>query len=214
MVKEIHIYVEGGIPKGRSTNKRTRYHDIQMRQGFNDFFFQAVKKQNVPLSNTPFKIILCGSNAETMKEFTDSLKNPSSSFNILLVDAEKEVEDEDVIKHLKSLNSGFKVGNFSERQCHLMVQCMEAWFIADHEGLKKCFAKDFKPSRELSKLGNVENLSKDKVFELLQKATNGKYNSDTKLQFSGVILKGLDGTKVAEKSKFCEKLLQVLVEEL
>ena len=52
----------------------------------------------------------------------------------------------------------------------LMVQCMEAWFVADRQSLGAYFGKDFKAAA-LPKRDDVEAIAKDDLLRTLKQAT-------------------------------------------
>jgi len=83
------------------------------------------------------------------------LTHHSYAQNILLVDAESAVQGYPW-KHLQQTD-GWRICG-SDKCCHLMVQVMEAWLIADKDALKNFYGQKFRkkaiPSRE-----NVENSS-------------------------------------------------------
>ena len=91
----------------------------------------------------------------------------------------------------------------------LMVQCMEAWFVADRQSLSDYFGKDFKaaalPARD------VEAISKDDLVRTLERATKscskGAYRKGL---HSFELLECLDPSKVMESSPHARRLIDTL----
>ncbi|MEN8220300.1 MAG: hypothetical protein ABFS56_28905 [Pseudomonadota bacterium] len=82
MVKEIHIFLEGG---GDGRNSRALIH-----QGFSSFLQGLVKRARQ--NKIKWKITVCGSRNNAFRDFKNALKTkPRNAFNVLLVDAEASV---------------------------------------------------------------------------------------------------------------------------
>lgn len=135
MVKQIRIYVEGGGDK-----KETK---ALLRKGFSRFMKDLV--QMARSKRIKWNIILCGSRNRTFSDFKNALEDHQDAFNVLLVDSEAAVK-KSPWEHLKSRDNWESPG-VDEIHCHLMVQAMEAWFIADMEALKKFYVKDLKKTQ-------------------------------------------------------------------
>jgi hypothetical protein len=98
--------------------------------------------------------------------------------------------------------------------CHLMVQTMDAWFIADIETLEKFYGKDFKKNA-LPKNYNVENIDKDTLFNSLKKATRdtskGEYH---KIKHASKLLELIDADKICQASPSCNRLFTTLTAKM
>ena len=62
-------------------------------------------------------------------------------FNVLLVDAEGPALGTGVWRHLRTRDRWENPGA-DETQCHLMVQMMEAWLVADRERLAEYYGEN------------------------------------------------------------------------
>jgi Domain of unknown function (DUF4276) len=84
-----------------------------------------------------------------------------------------------------------------------MVQAMDAWFIADIETLKKYYGQGFRENI-IPKNSNVESIDKERLFDVLKKATcntsKGEYH---KINHASKLLELLDVAKVRQASPHC-----------
>lgn len=144
---------------------------------------------------------------------------------MLLVDSETsvsddccegELEDWEPWKHLKSQAGWEKPMGASNDRCHLMVQIMEAWFIADRDTLiayfSNCINKKALPAQEKP----VESIAKLEALESLKKATkncktkSGKNNAYNKGSHSFKILEKLDPEIVQSASPWAKRFIVCL----
>ena len=94
-----------------------------------------------------------------------------------------------------------------------MVQCMEAWFVADRETLAAFFGQHFNanalPARE-----DVENISKQDLCTALESATRTcKKGSYGKGRHSFDILAQIDPAKVTAASPYAKRLIATLLDK-
>lgn len=200
MVKEVRIYVEGG-----GDGKNTK---ALIRQGFSQFLKALIE---VAKSNKiKWNIIMCGTRNNAFRDFKNALKDHPDAFNVLLVDAEAPVKLESPWQHLKLRDNWDKPSGVDDSQCHLMVQAIEAWFIADVETLKKFYGQGFKEN-SLAKSSNVETIAKDSLEPSLKTATRnttkGEYH---KINHASKLLELLDVTTVRQASPYCDRLFTTL----
>lgn len=204
MVKEIIFYIEGDTKRQGNSNA------ITFRQGLREFFGSLAKEINVPID---FKI--GGARETTIKIFLSENGDYPASFQVLLVDAEGEVDEKDTPKaHLKKISDKFDFKNVKEEQCHLMAQMMESWFLGDKEKLAEFYGKGFNLNA-LPKNTNVEKISKATVRASLLKAvseTSKKYYK--KGEHAGEILKMIDSNKVRKAAPHCERLFEAISEKI
>ena len=137
-----------------------------------------------------------------------------NDFIVLLVDSEAQVaRNTGPWLHLKN-----RVGDEWERpadatddNAHLMVQCMEAWFLADKEALAGYFGGGFNPN-SLPGRSEVEEVSKSAIEEGLKMASReckkGRYDKGS---HSFGILAELDPGKVTEASPHAKRLIDTLL---
>lgn len=200
MVKEIRIYIEGG---GDSKNTKA-----SLRQGFSTFLNKLVE---IARSNRiRWQIIMCGTRNSAFGDFQNALEDHPDAFNVLLVDAEAPVK-KNPWEHLKFRDNWDSPG-VDDNHCYLMVQTMEAWFIADIDTLKKYYGQGFKENC-IPKNPNVESINKDSLEPSLKEATRdtskGEYQ---KIKHASQLLEKLDVTKVRQASPNCDRLFTTLAQ--
>ncbi|MDB9305746.1 DUF4276 family protein [Nodularia spumigena CS-591/12] len=195
MVKEIRIYIEGG-----GDGKNTK---ALIRKGFS----QVLKQFKL-------NITICGSRNNAFLDFKNALKSYPNAFNILLVDAEAPVTINSAWRHLKSRDNWDKPSGVDDSQCHLMVQTMDAWFIADIETLTKYYGQGFRKNA-IPKNPNIEVIDKDTLFDSLKKATcNTSKGEYQKIKHASKLLELLNVAKVRQASPYCDRLFTTLTEKI
>jgi hypothetical protein len=89
-----------------------------------------------------------------------------------------------------------------------MVQCMEAWFLADAEALRRYYGKDFRESAVRGN-PNVEEIPGKDVFEALKTATKdtrkGRYH---KTKHAPFLLRLISPALVKQASAHCRRLFE------
>jgi len=195
---KVRIYVEGGGDHNEALQTRCR-------KGFADFFRKAGFTGRMP------PVVACGSRNNAYDSFCTAVANAGpNQFPLLLVDSEAPVSEQPW-KHLKNRDKWDRPANAADDQAHLMVQCMESWFLADREHLARFFGQGFNEN-SLPGNENIEEIPKKTVFSSLKMATRetktkGEYG---KGQHSFAILGGLDPAKVRAASKHAADLLETL----
>lgn len=194
----IRIYVEGG---GRG--------DVQIdcRHGFRKLF------ENILPKGTAFEVIACGSRYKAIDKFRIALSRYPDEFVVLLVDSEGPVKPgHSAWAHLKERDGWDQPVDAAEDSAHLMVQCMEAWLLADHEALAEFYGQGFQASA-LPGNRNIEAISKKDLFDALEAATR---NTKTKGAYSKgrhsfQLLALVDPIKVRLASPHANRLAEVLL---
>lgn len=198
MVSEIRIYIEGG-----GDGKNTK---ALIRQGFRSFLKDLV--QIARSKQIKWELILCGSRNNAFRNFKNALEDHPDAFNVLLVDSEASIK-KSPWEHLKSRDK-WDLPGVDDIHCHLMVQAMEAWFIADIDTLRKFYGQGFREN-SIPKNTNVEKIDKDSLEPSLKEATRktskGEYQ---KRQHASKLLELLDVTKVREAAPKCDRLFITL----
>jgi hypothetical protein len=199
-VNEIRVYLEGG---GKAGTKG------EIRRGFRGFLKEiyalARKKKN---TEQPL-VIACGSRESTFKAFSIAMRSDPQSFNVLLVDSDAPVNGTPR-KHLQKQNRSWNLKGIADDQCHLMVQMMEAWIVADIEALEGYYGQGFKRN-SIPKSSDVERIDKVHLMRALKLATSktkkGKYS---KTEHAPDLLERLDASRVRSAARHCELLFAVL----
>jgi len=195
------LYVEGG---GDSNALKTR-----CREGFTAFLEKAGLKGRMP------RIVACGTRGKAYDHFCTALRQRGSGeFVVLLVDSEEPVPAgsgpwEFLLSRKDDRWS--RPAAAADDDVHLMVQCMEAWFLADTDALARYYGQGFTTTALPGNPG-VEQIPKDDVLQGLRNATRhtqkGEYD---KGEPSFLILAVIDPSKVTEASphalRFIEHLL-------
>ena len=143
MVKSIQIFVEGGgSGKARA----------QLRTGLGRF----LKKVGVTC-----RIVACGGRDAAFDDWKRAtLSSQRGEIKLLLVDSEEPVvAGFTPWRHLGTTDPSWQAPAESESQCHLMVQTMEAWFLADPEALAAYYGQHF-GAKALPGRENVEQIAK------------------------------------------------------
>jgi hypothetical protein len=191
----IRIYVEGGFEGSTKTN---------CRKAFSTFLAKLIRPES-------FKVIASGSRTQAFHDFCSALRQHSEDYIVLLVDSETTVTGTSW-QHLRQREGDNwpRPSGASDDQAHLMVQVMEAWFLADQDSLSSYYKQGFLRN-SLPRQKNVERLDKKVVFKHLSHASKntqkGPYHK-TKHGFD--LLELIDPALVREASSHAEHLFAVL----
>jgi hypothetical protein len=200
----INVYLEGG---GDRTDTRARLRDAfaQFLQELRDL----AKDHRVK-----FRIVACGNNKSTFDDFCREMSSQRAALNVLLVDADAPVTTGPWL-HLHRQNGWNKPRGVEDRQCHLMVQAMEAWLIADREALRDFYDDGELNENPLPNHLNVEQIPKDRLAPALREATRrcqkGRYDKGA---HAPKILGRARLSTVVEKAPHCGRLVEVLREAI
>ena len=200
MVK-VKVYVEGG---GDAKDLRTK-----CRRGFSSFFEKANLAGRMP------QIIACGGRETAFDKFRIALgSRKAEEFVVLLVDSEDPVaENSGSWQHLAGRDEWDRPQGATDQNAHLMVQCMEAWFLADREVLAAYFGPNF-DRNALPDRRDIEDIAKDDVFNGLKNATRrckkGVYGKGS---HSFDILERITPAKIGALSPHAECLIDTLREK-
>lgn len=193
-MKSVQIFVEGG---GSSARTKT-----QLRSGFGEFLERA---------GFVCRVIPCGRRDAAHKSWRAALLVDPKALNLLLVDSEGPVEKGSLPwQHLGKSDPSWQPPADTEGHCHLMVQMMEAWFLADPEALAKYYGQHF-GAKALPARENVEQVAKADIERSLKEATRrtqkGEYH---KIRHASDLLARIDPAKVRKRAPHCERLLTTL----
>lgn len=198
----VKLFVEGG---GDTNALRTA-----CQKGFKTFLEEAGLKGRMP------RIVACGSRRNAYDDFCTALANGEEAF--LLVDSESVVVNHtNPWMHLaqRKGDEWEKPINATDEQCHLMVQVMETWFLADREMLEEFFGQGFQSNHLPAVENNIELVSKKAIYDALKKATalskKGQYGKGA---HSFRLLEIIDPVKVTQASPWAKRLIDGLRGEL
>jgi hypothetical protein len=201
----VKIFVEGG---GDNDDQHREF-----RQGLRLFLEKAGIKGRMP------RIVACGGRQTAFDDYKTEIKSGNSAY--LLVDSEEAVaatfqNGEDMTKwnpwgHLKQRtgDNWDRPEKAKDTDCHLMVQCMENWFLADSQALSSFFKKEFK-EKKLPTNKSIEAVSKTEVYDALAAATKECKAAYSKGGNSFKILAEIDPAKVTSASPWAKRFIETL----
>lgn len=194
---KIKLYVEGG---GDSKALKRR-----CRRGFAKFVEKAGLKGRMP------RVVPCGGRRSAYNDFKRAIE-VGGSIPMLLVDAEEPVVAESPWTHLRqrSGDEWVRPSGAHDDHCHLMVQIMESWFLADKPGVAAFYGSGFRSDR-LPQNPNVEQIGKADVLRGLGGATRDtKKKKYSKGVHSFEILGEIDPIVVEKAAPSAKRLLKTL----
>ena len=153
---KIKVIVEGG---GNTNLLRSK-----CRQGFSNFFRKAGLEGRMP------SVVASGRRRDAFDDFCAALRSPGKyDFIVLLVDSEEPVvAGSGPWQHLKKARDKWdQPSGATDDQVHLMVQCMEAWFLADKDCLVAYYGNGFN-QKALPARQDIENIAKNDVLNGLK----------------------------------------------
>lgn len=205
MVKNtVTIYLEGGGDTGELKSR--------CRKAFSAFFQKLGLKGRMP------KLVACGSRRDAYERFETAIDKNDNA--ILLVDSEAAIKtiydlpnNPQPWQHLKDREGDAweKPDKATNEHCHFMTQCMENWFLADLDTLKKYFNQGFKENQLPSTHTGVEKVNKKILYPALKNATKSTTKGEySKGSHSFALLEQLDAKKVIGQSPWALRLKQEL----
>ena len=191
----IKLYVEGG-GAGKSLKSACR-------EGFKNF----IKKTG--LSGMMPGVVACGSREKAYDRFKTAHLNKDET-SLLLVDAEESVQQTGPWRHLKVRENWDPPNGATDDQCHLMVEVMESWFLADRDALKEFYGQGYRQNA-LPQDTQIERIPKDDVLDGLDGAArNTSKRGYDKGAHSFEILAKLDPEKVKNASPYAKRFIEAL----
>lgn len=204
----VKLFVEGG---GSTNALRT-----QCREGFARFIDRA------GVARKP-RIVACGSRREAFDNFCTEIGQGRDA--MLLVDSEAPIAAEfqkpanlrDAWKpweHLRQRpGDGWdRPAGAHDGDCHLMVQAMETWLLADREALGEFFGAGFDGGSFPSQENPLERASKNQVYDVLKDATRRLKTKDPykKGAHSFKLLARVDPAKVTAACPWAMRFVEAL----
>jgi hypothetical protein len=207
VVTEIALYIEGGGDQRDTKNA--------LREGFGSFLDEL--NQIARQHRVRWRIVACGSRNEAFSDFCTAVAQNPGAFNVLLVDAEQSIASavagSECHKlpwtHLKDRDGWNRPHGVYHTQCILMIQCMEAWLIADRNNLATYYGPKFKINA-LPHAADVERIDKSALYEALKKATRDCKNEYHKTRHAFDILRKADPSIVRNAAPHCNRLFHLL----
>jgi hypothetical protein len=185
------------------------------RHGFSEFLGKAGLAGYMP------RIVACGGRYDAFDAFSTAISKNERA--LLLIDSESPVKNDYQQGNPKSWKPWLHLKNrkgdewempagASDVDCHLMVQCMEAWILADRKTLKMFFGQGFNENALPSGENQIENIDKDRIFQSLENATRdckvkAKYG---KGEHSFKLLAVLNPAIVASASPWTKRFIETV----
>lgn len=208
------VFVEGGARKGKDIR-------TACRKGFAGFLKKAGLGSRMP------KVIPCGSRLDAYNDFCIAVKNNEDA--VLLVDSETQVKpahygtinpvadgchdkynnDWKPWQHLaeRQGDGWAKPDTATDEQCHLMVECMEAWLLADRHTLADFFKQHFRVSALPAASRPIESVSKQQLYTSLSDATRNCQKVYDKGDNSFILLELIDANVVLAASPWADRFV-------
>lgn len=201
MSREIRFYVEGG--------GHLKATIVRFRTAMGNFLRSLREKARA--KRIGWFIKACGGRRSAYDDFCAAVRSNPGAFNLLLVDAEGPVTCESPWEYLRTRpGDQWKNPGMEDQHCHLMVQTMEAWLIADREKLAEYYGRDFH-EKALPDNRNIEQIDKDAVARALRDATrNTKKGEYHKTRHAPDILERIRPAEVRARASYCERLFRTL----
>jgi hypothetical protein len=200
----IKICVEGGGEQDRI--------NALCRKGFSEYFAKIVPNNKKP------RIVASGSRRSAYDDFCTSIRTERNKYDLilLLVDSEDPVANKHTSwQHLKqrAADDWDKPEGADDQSAHLMVQCMESWFLADKDTLAEYFGQGFLRN-SLPGQANIESIPKADVLNRLEHAvkptTQKRYH---KTDHGFELLARISPEKVGNASQHARALHTLLADQ-
>lgn len=199
-MNEVVIYFEGGGD--------IRETQAQLRQGM-DAFLRSLR-QLADSKGWRWRLVALGGRSQAFRRWNRAAARDPGVLHILLVDSEEEVTLPPC-EHLRHrAGDGWAIAKALQPQVHLMAQCMEAWLVADPDGMAGYYGKNFEHGR-LPRRKNLEQEPKQSIYDALERATEktskGVYE---KIKHASALLALVDPNKARQRCPHCERLFATL----
>ena len=200
-MREIWLHVEGG---GNANQKE------RLRQALGTVLNEL--RDRARAKGVRLRITFWGPRSETHVAFSRSRSQYPAALHLLLVDSEGPVNTS-ARQHLMRADS-WNLSNVPEDGCHLMVEVMESWFLADPEVLEEYFGRGFSVDA-LPPTRDVEQIAKDTVLEKLTRAARAtKKQRYDKGRDAHMILERLDAGKLRTRAPHFDRLFATIERHL
>ncbi|NGZ05573.1 MAG: DUF4276 family protein [Magnetococcales bacterium] len=197
------LFIEGGGER----NQKAKDLPIRMREAFRKFLICA----GIP--DARFTIVRCGSRGQVYQLFSNAVRDTSGTpaIPLLIVDSESEVAANiGPWTHLHQRDGWKKPPNCNDSHAHLMVQCMESWFLSDKKKISDYYGQGFQESSLPDTQPIEQALKKDILDGLSQASKHTTKKTYDKGSHSFQILERLDPVRVAQASPWACRLINTL----
>lgn len=156
-VVAVRVYVEG-----RGDSDRTIR---ECRYGFSQFLRKVMPPMTMP------RIVACGGRKQAFDRFCTAIRQYPDTFCVLLVDSEGPMAPGEAPRTYLTRNDEWAFpDDADDENVHLMVQLMEAWFLADKPALTRFYSQGFHVGALPARM-DIENIPKADVLRGLEQAT-------------------------------------------
>lgn len=172
----VQVFVEGAPGPALSIECRRAFSKLLDRAGF---------------TRARPSFVACGSRQRAFEKFVSAHHEGAACAALLLVDSEGPVGQDSPWEHVRlRVGDGWiKPKWATDDDLHLMVECMEAWIVADRAVLRSYYGKDLQESA-LPARSDVEKVPKIDLYDGLKRATRQSAYSKGKDSFK--LLMGVD----------------------
>lgn len=195
---EIVIYVEGG---GDTAGQKA-----ELRQGFDGLLKE--QKSAACRKRLRWKLVPCGGRVAAYDAFVNAAATQPAKLHVLLVDSERGVpartgdaaQDAAArVDHLVAQDGWRRLADTPAERVHLMVQCMEAWLVADPAALAKFYGQGFRED-VLPARPNLEEEPKKDLYDKLERATAAtQKRAYAKIRHARHLLGRVNSERVADR---------------
>ncbi|MEK7875949.1 MAG: DUF4276 family protein [Pseudomonadota bacterium] len=176
----------------------------ELRQGLDHLLGEVKSKARA--KRFGWKLVCAGGRQKAYDAFINALRTNEDAINVLLVDSESPIAAEtgdsardarERVAHLAA-RDGWDLEAAPAERIHLMVQCMEAWIVADPEALAHFYGQRF-ARRSLPARKNLEEDPAPDIYDKLARATRNTQKGEYgKIRHASHLLQRIDATKVAQ----------------
>lgn len=184
--QRVTVFVEGGSGDKSSGSDRLNQ---EARNAFRKLAESAGLARVMPA------FVVCGGRWQAYLDFKNAPRRDDTTY-LLLVDSEGPVTASSPWEHVhdRKGDGWERPENATDDDLHFMVECMEAWLVADPDALEKFFGKGFDRGA-LPKNPNFEKIAKVDLLKALARAVQGTKKAGAKES-------GLKGTYAKGASSF------------
>jgi hypothetical protein len=187
-VSGIAIYVEGG---GDGAQQKA-----SLRRGFDSLL--GSWKERARSRRLAWKVVCAGDGRAAFEAWRNSLATAGPLRSALLVDSEGPLAGRGAAARRDHLSQrGWNLADAPVESLHLMVQCMEAWIVADPDAVVRFYGQSFL-ANALSRRQNLEEEPKAELSRQLEHATRqtqkGPYH---KIRHASELLTVIDPSRIA-----------------